>query len=133
MTFKPPKDIKQWWCAPHCGPGTLDTSKECGFCGANVLDCAKQLSEAVKEHPEWNFDGIVNGNEHDDPDSICGGSGFWCSGCGRFWAQNSCGESGTFEHHAADGVELELRDGKIYCVCGKWLMTKRPYTVTKED
>ena len=128
LKYTPPKDINQWWCASHCGPATEDTSECCGFCGEPVLECAKSFSEKIEQHPERNHDGIIDGSPHDDPedDMACGGCGFWCSGCGRFWAQDSCGESGSYEHHASDGAELARKDGKIYCVCGKWLMTERP-------
>jgi hypothetical protein len=127
LEYTPPEDIKQWWCASHCGPATEDTSECCGFCGAPVLECAKEMSDKMRDHPEYNFDGSQLGISHDDPEGLaCGGSGFWCSGCGRFWAQDSCGESSTYEHQASDGAKLVRRDGKIYCVCGKWLMTERP-------
>jgi hypothetical protein len=128
LEYTPPKDIKQWWCAAHCGPATEDTTECCGFCGRPVLECAKEFSKKIKQHPEWNHDGSILDAKHDDPEEemACGGCGFWCHNCGRFWAQNSCGESGSNEHQAADGAELEVRDGRVYCVCGQWLMTMRP-------
>lgn len=113
--FTPPKDIKQWWLAPHCGPGTLDAEEHCGFCGRLVLDCARDMSEAVRLHPERDH------YSHDE--TPCGGSGFWCSGCGRFWAQDSCGESYLGDMHSSDGAEQVVKDDKVYCVCGKHLAT----------
>ena len=127
MKYTPPESITKWWRASHCGPATEDTGECCGFCGEPVLDCARELSEKIKLHPERNHDGCI-GYEHDDPedDMACGGCGFWCSQCGRFWAQDSCGDSSSYEHQASDGAKLIRKDGKIYCVCGKWLMTERP-------
>ena len=126
--FHPPKDIQQFWMAPHCGPGTLDPEEMCGFCGRTMRACAEAMSEAVRIYPNWNHDGCILGDGHDDPEELiaCGGSGFWCSGCGRFWAQNSCGESFPGEMQAADGAQQVIRDGKVYCVCGKPLATLRP-------
>lgn len=109
--LKPPKDIKAWWRAPHCGPGSTDTTDDCGFCGRNVIECAEEHSESVNERHHQLGD-----------DAGCGGCGFWCKGCGRFWAQGSCGESNYQEHVAADGAELYTRSGYVYCVCGKKLM-----------
>jgi hypothetical protein len=126
--FRPPEDIRQWWCAPHCGPGTLDTNGECGFCGANVIVCALALTDAVKHHPEWVHDGSILGDGHDDPEDqmACGGCGFWCHKCGRFWAQDSCGNNSGADHASADGLKLVVKDGNVHCVCGQLLMRVRP-------
>ena len=125
--FVPPKDVKAFWVAPHCGPGTLDPKDECGFCGRPGRECAAEASEAVAAHPDWLHDGCDMGNDDDDPDDgrACGGCGFWCKGCGRFWAQDSCGERFPGEMHAADGARQEVRDGKVYCVCGRQLARLR--------
>ena len=125
---KPPKDIKQWWQSPCCGPLTIDDAELCGFCGDNVLECARKHSDYVREHPELNHDGMQNGDDQDDPEDTmtCGGSGFWCSGCGRFWAQDTCGNYNGTDHEASDKAKLRVDENrKVYCVCGKWLMTER--------
>lgn len=109
VEFKPPKDILRWWRAPHCGPGSLDTKDTCGFCGENVLKCARRWSRACKKDPSARECG----------ETCCGGSGLWCSGCGRFWAQDSCGECFFNELKAADGAELTLDGEQVICCCGK--------------
>lgn len=109
-----PRDVKAWWKAAHCRPETADATEICGFCGANVLDCAAENSASINER------GIELGGVNEDG---CGGSGFWCRGCGRFWAQDSCGESSGAEHSAADGAKLKIGDDDfVHCVCGKRLM-----------
>lgn len=100
---RPPRDVKQFWVAPHCGPGTLDGNDTCGFCGLPYLRCAERNSETIAE-------------EHRQE---CGGAGFWCKSCGRFWAQDACGSSG--DPRAADGAELSVQDGYACCCCGNRL------------
>lgn len=132
----PPRSIKKFWLAPHCGPGSLDDREECGFCGAPHHECAERTSEIVREHPDWLHDGAIMGDGQDDPEDEmgCGGSGFWCSGCGRFWAQNSCGENFPGFMQSADGARQQIRcvvpneeDGPktVHCVCGKQLARVR--------
>ncbi len=124
--FNPPKDVKQWWLAPHCGEGSLDPQEDCGFCGESHLDCALSMTLNVKAHPDWYHD-LCEPEQSPDDQQVCYGSGFWCGGCGRFWAQDSCGECYALpEYHAADGLEIEVRDGKAFCVCGKQLAVIRP-------
>ncbi len=122
-----PKGVNVFWMAPHCGPGSLDPQEMCGFCGDTHEECARRMYEVVKAHPEWKHDGSIIGDGQDDSEDqmVCGGSGFWCSGCGRFWAQNSCGEAFVGEMPSADGAKQEIRDEKVYCVCGKQLATLR--------
>lgn len=52
---------------------------------------------------------------------ICGGSGLWCRQCGRFWANDVCGESYNAELQSVDGAELTEVDGYVTCCCGKRL------------
>ena len=129
MKFKPPKDIYQFWLAPHCGPGTLDKDEICGFCGETHEDCAGEFSDKIQDHPDWVHDGNLLGDGQDDPEDkmACGGSGFWCSGCGRFWAQDTCGNHTAQDHLASDEQELVLTDSSIHCVCGKKLMRQRKW------
>jgi len=100
-----PKDNKTWWLASHCGPGTLDSNEICGFCGDTCLGCAARNTESISAVHE----------------ETCGGSGFWCKECGRFWAQDACGESNGEEHLSQDGAELSSKDGYVVCVCGNKL------------
>lgn len=123
--FKPPKDIYQFWVAPHCGPGTLDPDEECGFCGLPGKECAAYESEKVALHPDEYHDG---GGGDKSGDS-CGGCGFWCKGCGRFWAQDSCGESMPGEMHAADGADQQIIGNGVFCRCGKQLARVRKKSV----
>jgi hypothetical protein len=115
--FKPPTDVTTWWIAPHCGPGHTNRREICGFCGETCLDCALEATELVNgKHYQ---PGIVLEGHEDG----CGGSGFWCRGCSRFWAQDACGESNGSEHRAADGATLTVGDdGYVYCCCGRKLM-----------
>jgi hypothetical protein len=108
--FVKPTNVSTWWLAPHCGPATLDHSEICGFCGETYLDCALANSKSIAENHE----------------EICGGSGFWCAGCKRFWAQDACGESGWEMHQAADGARLTVQAGHAHCVCGRKLMPVLP-------
>jgi hypothetical protein len=114
--FTPPTDITKWWKAPHCGPGSVDDTDECGFCGEPVIDCALEASKIVNDEHRQPGDG--------DYGEGCGGSGFWCYGCNRFWAQDSCGNNDYESHRASDGAELVLNDdtGFVYCPCGRQLM-----------
>lgn len=121
--FNPPTGIKQWWEAPHCGSGSTNTAGVCGFCGDPVLDCAKRFSAFLRNASPEDLEDMNkhtwggHSKKHDYP---CGGCGFWCSGCGRFWAEDSCGEASPDMYSAADGAELETReDNFVYCVCGK--------------
>ena len=131
VKFEPPKDVRVFWRASCCGPATKDADDTCGFCGEANRDCAQAFSESVRKHPDWVHDGNILGDGQDDPeeheDRACGGCGFWCSGCGRFWAQDSCGGSSGEEHRAADNREMVVKDGLIYCVCGKQLMRQREF------
>lgn len=118
--FRPPTDVRTWWCAPHCGPGTLDSSGVCE-CGRTRFDCALAVTGAIKAGP------LV-----EDPQGLvpteCFVSGFWCPGCGRFWANDSCMELFGAEYMASDGARLGY-DGKtrgVSCVCGHHLFTTTP-------
>jgi hypothetical protein len=126
--IKPPKDIKQWWMTPCCGPGTLDSQELCVFCGETHQKCAELFSESVKLHPEWNHDGSILGTPNDDPEdqTTCGGSGFWCSGCERFWAADTCGNLSPEDMRACDKAKQKVRGRKVFCICGKQLATMRP-------
>lgn len=103
--FTKPANIKQFWLAPHCGPGTLDPNDLCGFCGKTRQECAQANSESVRLHHK----------------QACGGSGLWCSYCGRFWAQDSCGESYNTDLQSVDGTALTEDKGYVKCYCGKRL------------
>ena len=96
-----PKDNKTFWMASHCGPGTIDDSEICGFCGKTMGECARINTEAIKE----------------TGDQDCGGSGFWCSACGRFWAEDSCGESNDEPYSSID-EKCSRVDNTLYCCCG---------------
>lgn len=100
-----PKDNKTWWLASHCGPGTLDSKEICGFCGETYIKCAKKNTESIADVHE----------------ETCGGAGFWCMECGRFWAQDACGESNEIEHRSVDGEVLLMKGGYVCCVCGNKL------------
>lgn len=114
MAFRKPKDATKWWMAPHCGPGTTDANAICGFCGQTHQQCAVANTEEMRKHHR----------------QACGGSGFWClnPNCGRFWAQDSCGESGYGEERSADGVSLIMSDNgkKVFCVCDTFLFYVEP-------
>jgi|ERR1700730_16661892 len=122
-SFKPPKDIKQFWLAPHCGPGTLDPQDMCGFCGETRQECAKEATEFANEKHQLGPSKMGLG---DNP--TCGGSGLWCSECGRFWAQDSCGECDDLHLLASDGAEMKEKMGFAHCVCGKKL-----HKISEED
>ena len=113
--FSPPNDVKTYWLAPHCGPGNLDPEEICGFCGEPQGVCAQKNSVAL-EMTKREQCGV------EQPES-CGGSGFWCADCGRFWANDSCGERFGADYAAADGAALEYRENEdmVYCVCGHQL------------
>lgn len=114
MSFTKPTDVRTWWCAPHCGPGTTDSAEECE-CGLSRFDCALGVTEKIKAG------GVVEGST-DGTDTACFVSGFWCHSCGRFWANDSCMERYGPEYEAADGAELNLAlGGKVSCVCGQEL------------
>ncbi len=126
---KKPTDVKAFWVAPHCGPGTTDQTKECGYCGRSYADCAKEFTEFLEKATQEDLEDY-NLSMWGYPDALeerdnhpCGGSGFWCYKCGRFWAQNICGENSGAEHEACDGARLTIDpQGNVYCVCGQHLM-----------
>jgi hypothetical protein len=121
--FVKPADPTVFWIAPHCGPGSTDPSDRCGFCGEKYIDCALACTAAA------NAGLVVTGNgDVDERANVCGGSGFWCNGCKRFWAQDSCGESDGLEHRCADGSKLTAVNGRAACPCGRLLMK-----LVKED
>ena len=124
--MKPPKDIKQWWLAPCCGPLSLDIDEECGFCGESHRKCAEEYSEFVKQQPTI----YIGDPDRNTPRDCCGGSGFWCSACGRFWAQDTCGNYELGDNRSADGVRQTIREDvdspegcKVSCSCGHFLGT----------
>lgn len=103
--IRPPKDVTRFWQAPHCGPGTLDGTEICGFCGRSLIECADVNTESV----------ATTGAQD------CGGAGLWCKQCGRFWAQDSCGECNPPYLRASDGAEMAVKGEWSYCVCGNRL------------
>lgn len=117
--FKPPTDVSQWWRAPCCSPGTADKTKTCGFCGENVIDCALEATPIVNEKHLQPGDGDVRSEG-------CGGSGFWCLGCKRFWAQDCCGNCDYEGHQCSDGSSLSVVEGFVTCPCGHKLMREQP-------
>jgi hypothetical protein len=122
-----PRDIKAFWKAPHCGEGSLDLDEECGFCARSQRECAEQLTDFFRNADDCqrkNYAYSMNGEgDLDGPGGcLCGGSGFWCTGCGRFWAQDSCGNLNGSAHKAADGNKLQRIGEKVLCVCGKLIM-----------
>lgn len=102
-----PERIDQWWIRSHCGPGTLNDQDLCGFCGEQYRDCAQNCTESIRDN------GVMG----------CGGAGFWCHHCNRFYPQDVCGECHyASEYVSVDGKSLIEREGKIYCVCAGYLM-----------
>jgi len=94
VRFDSPKDPKQFRIESHCANGNIHGQDTCE-CGLKQIDCAHKCSDHIKEHHEI----------------LCGWSGFWCHGCGIFYANDTCGE--TF--WIAEDI-LELRDdGYGYC------------------
>lgn len=115
MSFRKPTDPKQWWCAPHCGPGTTDHTEECE-CGRTRYDCALETTRKIAAG------GLVEATADGDQGDACFCSGFWCPGCGRFWAQDSCLERFGDEYEACDGAELTTGpDHTVACCCGRGL------------
>ena len=119
-------DIYTFWKASHCAPGTTDPTDLCGFCGETNAECYKKHTAHIAEHhKEAGGDGEVE---------ACGGSGFHCPKCNRFWAQDACGNSGGYEHQSADGKHLHIEDTytldgirtgiKVSCICGDWLFNE---------
>ncbi len=114
-SFKEPTDIRQWWLAPHCGPGSLDINEICGFCGCSRKVCAESA---------------ISSSDY----ITCGGCGFWCSEsktCGRFWAQDACGERFEDDYLSCDGAKLtdsfdEQGRRWITCCCGTQLFIGTP-------
>ena len=96
-----PDDNKTFWLTSHCRPGTPDENEICGFCGETYGDCAGRCTESVK-----------NGRSIE-----CGGSGYWCPECGRFWAQDVCGESYNGDLQCQDGTEQIVKDSHVFCSC----------------
>lgn len=109
-----PKDNKTWWIASHCADGTLDGNKDCGYCGKIYIECAREMSEAIKRS--------ITENEVKHCYALeCGASGFWCPNCGRFWAQDVCSES-VEEPWASDDAKCYTDDAKLlHCICGQKL------------
>lgn len=123
-----PTDPKQWWEASCCGPLTIDINEMCGFCGDNHKECANKFSAFLKTATDPQLEGLNKssfGYPPDDMEIPCGGSGFWCSGCGRFWAQDTCGNYNGSAFCSSDDQELKLNDDNVFCVCGKKLMIER--------
>lgn len=92
-----------WYQNPHCadpeGPDDL-----CGFCGEKNLKCAETCTESIKSENQL----------------ACGGAGFWCHACGKFYANDTCGET----YWTAEGI-LEEKEGFAYCKCGQKLYDVR--------
>ncbi|HUW47739.1 MAG TPA: hypothetical protein VMW36_03230 [Patescibacteria group bacterium] len=99
---------KKFWIASHCGNGTEDENEICGFCGLTYGDCARKCTEEIKANNKM----------------VCGGGGHWCPSCGRFWAQNVCGELYDGELMCKDNTEMIVTDdtddeaGGVFCSCG---------------
>jgi hypothetical protein len=124
--FVKPKDIKQWWIAPCCGPGSTDLKgHECGFCGKSGQECAENTSTIVAGVMQLVHEQGGGEKSVDNPDGpeSCGGCGFWCQGCGRFWAGDVCGNSDIPFMRAADGAEMVVKGEDVHCVCGRKLAT----------
>jgi len=104
-----PKDDKTWWLRSHCTPGTLDEKAMCAFCGETHEKCAKENTESIKEKHKQN----------------CGGSGFWCPGCGLFFPQDTCGEQSGEDYKTLSGKRVHLVNlvsgEKFFCHCGEYL------------
>lgn len=101
-------DSHTWWMASHCGPGSVDSSDICGFCGQSAETCAKQNTNSIK----------------DNHFQFCGGSGFWCTACGLFWAQDACGELYNTElRNVNPDLHLYEADGIVHCSCGNALFS----------
>jgi hypothetical protein len=139
--FQPPTDVKQFWVAPHCGPGTLDINETCGFCGDSHQECAQKFSDFLRNASEvllLAYSKTMFG-DHRDIEKMgiecpCGGSGFWCSKCGHFWAQDSCGDSGGTSHQSCDGDSLDFDDNNnVLCVCGNRVMIEKDENNEDED
>jgi hypothetical protein len=90
---------EEWFMNPHCGPAE-GPDEICGFCGRKNLACAEECTESIKE----------------DNRLWCGGAGFWCHNCGKFYPNDSCGET----YWAVEGI-LEVKEGFAYCSCGQKL------------
>ncbi len=103
-----PTDVTKFWILGHCGlPTTQDETEQCGFCGEMYHDCSLNNTRSIKE----------KGQED------CGG-GFWCHGCNRFWANDTCGNYMGDSKVACDGAELvwaENTGNFVYCCCGQKL------------
>ena len=111
------RDVNKYWKEKCCAPAFFDPADGCGFCDDTAGACAEKCSEAA------NAGLIVTGNGGVPGRSpVCGASGFWCRGCGRFWAQDTCGNHECEDHAAADGAKLTVVSGHVRCVCGKRLM-----------
>jgi hypothetical protein len=99
-------DNKTFILLPHCGEGTINPNKICGFCGLTHKECAKSFTKSIKE----------------DHKIYCGGSGFWCPECGLFYPQDSCGETNDTEFRTINGIKVIEAENKIYCgSCGIYL------------
>jgi hypothetical protein len=110
--------LDSWWKAPHCGSGSKDPHTICGFCGEESWKCARATSEFYAEATEEQLrqQSLSEAGEADS--LICGGGGFWCPKCSRFWAEDSCGNSIGVEHQSSTGEELRLEGEDVYCPCG---------------
>lgn len=115
-----PTDITQWWMRPHCGPGSLNPEAQCGFCGETHQQCATNCTQELKAgKPLRDF---------------CGGSGFWCTECNRFWPQNGCGECfDPSDFVACDDKELTTVDGYVTCTCGNKLATEKNFDINPDN
>lgn len=116
--FVKPGDIHTWFRLPHCGSGSTNTKDICGFCGETNEACAKELTEEVRKGRFFYTIGVGN-------NLSCGGSGFWCPGCNRFYAQDSCGNYELDSMVSTDGanplsVEVpgEPSHRQVSCICG---------------
>lgn len=123
--FKPPTDVKQWWMAPCCGPGSTDPDKYECECGKSGRECARHTSDVVARVLQLDPDQEGGETAVGDPDGekVCGWCGFWCADCGRFWAGDTCGGSGIPDMNSADDTAMEVRGSDVYCVCGRKVAT----------
>jgi hypothetical protein len=94
------KDPKEWWIRSHCGPGSKDLNYFCE-CTKTGPDCAKANTEFIHKHQK----------------QLCGGSGFWCWNCGKFYPNNVCMEVFDDEYQCIDGSILTKKQKYFYCGC----------------
>lgn len=125
--FTPPQDITAWWCAPHCDVGCTDSEQTCPFCERTRKDCADEFTGWLSAATDRMVHALVTGGWDDGyllREEPCACSGFWCV-CGRFWANDDCGNLDPQSHRASDNVRMMELEGRLYCPCGRALFYAR--------